>query len=307
MTTIEPMQATSAVAHHATTGGAWLAALRMAADANHKLLHLHVTITDPASEDHETRFLADQMLIGERLPPVQTVVNTLFPAALARSCRGSAELVARYRRIYKRIKNESGANRKGTYFGRLICYPGRDREVDQLTRLINYLHCDYQKSHRPRAIYEMATSTSESDHDPQSSDMVARDHFIPAKATAHGNGHQSDIDHIFDIGADVDGQEMQVYAPTPDTIRMGGFPCLSHLSFQRDGQHLHLMAHYRHQLLVQRAYGNYLALGLLQGYIAAAADLHVGHLSVNAGLATLEISPSKLDRYLALLDQQRLW
>jgi hypothetical protein len=153
----------------------------------------------------------------------------------------------------------------------------------------------------------MATSTSGPDHDPQSSDMVAGEHSIRAKATVHGNGHQSGIDYTTNIGADLDGQEMQIYALIPDTIRMGGFPCLSHLSFQRDGQHLHLMAHYRHQLLVQRAYGNYLALGLLQGYIATAADLHVGQLSVNAGLATLEINPAKLVHYLALLGQQRLW
>ncbi|MGH3428977.1 MAG: hypothetical protein ACRDRI_23680 [Pseudonocardiaceae bacterium] len=48
MTTVEPMSAaTIAVAHHATTGGAWLAAVRMAAANDHKLLHLRVTITDP--------------------------------------------------------------------------------------------------------------------------------------------------------------------------------------------------------------------------------------------------------------------
>jgi hypothetical protein len=50
MTTVAPMSATISVAHHATTGGAWLAALRMAAAANHKLLHLRVTITHPASD-----------------------------------------------------------------------------------------------------------------------------------------------------------------------------------------------------------------------------------------------------------------
>ncbi len=311
MTTVEPMStATIAVAHHATTGGAWLAALRMAAApaANHKLLHLRVTITDPASEDTETRFLADQMLIGERHLPVQTVVNTLFPAVLARSCKDPVELVTRYRRMYKRIKNESRANRRGTYFGRLICYPARDGEVDQLTRIISHLHRDHHKGGRPRAIYEMATSTSGSGGNPDSSDVVVHDHAIRAETIAHDNGYQPGVHDTVDIAAasGYDNPDMQVYAPTPDTIPMG-FPCLSHLSFQRDGQHLHLMAHYRHQYLVERAYGNYLALGLLQGYIAAAADLRVGHLSVNVGLATLEISRAKLRRYLPLLGQQRLW
>ncbi len=209
--------------------------------------------------------------------------------------------------MYKRIKKESSANQRGTYFGRLVCYPTRDGEVDQLTRLISHLNRDYRKGRRPGAIYEMTTSTREHDYS-SVPNAVVLDQVIQAETTAYDNGHQSGVHDSDDIAADlsVDNPEMQVYAPTPDTIPMG-FPCLSHLSFQRDGQHLHLMAHYRHQYLVERAYGNYLALGLLQGYVAAAADLRVGHLSVNAGLATLEISHDKLLRYLSLLDQQRLW
>jgi hypothetical protein len=42
-------------------------------------------------------------------------------------------------------------------------------------------------------------------------------------------------------------------------------------------------------------------------YNTAAADLRVGHLSIDVGLATLEISPTKLRRYLSLPGQQRLW
>ncbi|MGH3721787.1 MAG: hypothetical protein ACRDRI_23675 [Pseudonocardiaceae bacterium] len=154
----------------------------------------------------------------------------------------------------------------------------------------------------------MATSTSGSGDNPESPGVIVYDYPARTEAIAHDNSHQPGIHDIVDIAASTnfDNPDMQVYAPTPDTIPMG-FPCLSHLSFQRDGQHLHLMAHYRHQYLVERAYGNYLALGLLQGYIAAAADLRVGRLSVDVGLATLEISPAKLRRYLPLLGQQRLW
>jgi hypothetical protein len=57
-----------------------------------------------------------------------------------------------------------------------------------------------------------------------------------------------------------------------------GFPYLSHLSWQRHHGHLHLLAKYRHQYLIEQQ----------------AAELQVGELSVDTGLATLEITPAAL-------------
>ena len=76
------------------------------------------------------------------------------------------------------------------------------------------------------------------------------------------------------------------------------FPCLSLLSFQVDhGQHLHAVAHYRSQYLFQRGYGNYLGLAGLMQYVAAAAGLEPGRLTVVAGMATADkMSNARLTR-----------
>ncbi|WP_410574269.1 hypothetical protein [Amycolatopsis sp. cmx-4-61] len=286
------LHATNQVIRQATTGAAWLKVVDLAA-ANHpdRLLHLRLTITDPGSEDPQVRAVVDGMLTAMGKPPVQTVVNTLFPAVLARLSKDPEELSSRYTGMYKRIQREVGANNRGTYFGRLVHYPARDKPVNQLTRLIGQLRRDQngQKA-RPAAIYETTTTTSAA---------------VPAQ-------DRKPLDDATDSSArvattsQVSVDEMQVYAPTPDTIPMG-FPCLSHLSWQRIDGHLHLLAQYRHQYLIERAYGNYLALGLLQHYVANAAGLQVGELSVDAGLATLDITPSALRGHLARLNQTSLW
>ncbi|WP_241825313.1 hypothetical protein [Micromonospora sp. CB01531] len=79
-----------------------------------------------------------------------------------------------------------------------------------------------------------------------------------------------------------------VYVPGRDNNAMA-FPCLSHCSFQLDAEgHVHLLATYRSQYMVQRGYGNYLGLGRLLAHVAGQTDLQVGHLTVVAGLAHLE-------------------
>ena len=81
---------------------------------------------------------------------------------------------------------------------------------------------------------------------------------------------------------------LPVRAPGQDNSLLG-FPCLSHCSFQLDRSGtLHAMAHYRSQLMVERAYGNYLGLGRLLSYIAAQAGLDTGELTVTAGYARLD-------------------
>lgn len=284
--TSTPLHATNVIIRESTTSAAWLNVVDLAA-ATHpeRLLHLHLTITEPGSEDSAVRATVDAMLAALGKAPVQTVVNTLFPAALAQLSKSPEELSSRYGNMYKRIQRESGANGRGTYFGRLVCYPARDKPVNQLTRLIEQLRRDEDAVRsRPAAIYEATISTAAS---------------VP----------QQDRQPLDDDEADEDlasAISVPIYAPTPDTIPQG-FPCLSHLSWQRHHGHLHLLAQYRHQYLIERAYGNYLALGLLQRYVATAAGLQVGQLSVDAGLATMEIPPSTLKKHLTTLNQTSLW
>jgi Thymidylate synthase len=66
------------------------------------------------------------------------------------------------------------------------------------------------------------------------------------------------------------------------------FPCMAHMSFHLVGGRLHLVAHYRNQFLIERAYGNYLGLAQLQRYVSDAVELRPGELMVLAGHASLD-------------------
>ena len=81
--------------------------------------------------------------------------------------------------------------------------------------------------------------------------------------------------------------EVNVFSERYDTNPMS-FPCLAHLSFHLHGGQVHQQAVYRNECLVGRAYGNYLGLAQLQGYIAAACGADVGELLVTVGHVELD-------------------
>lgn len=72
-----------------------------------------------------------------------------------------------------------------------------------------------------------------------------------------------------------------------DNVRIG-FPCLSLLSFQLDHGQLHVVAHYRSHYLLQRAYGNYLAVSRLLCYVCGQAGLAPGQVTIVAGYAQVD-------------------
>lgn len=84
--------------------------------------------------------------------------------------------------------------------------------------------------------------------------------------------------------------ECAIYNPAKDAGKTGSFPCLSNVAFHLDshGGRLHVLATYRNQYLVQRAYGNYLGLTGLRDYVAQATDLQPGELLVVAGHAVVD-------------------
>jgi hypothetical protein len=256
------------IAAGADTGTAWVAAVDLISrEPERALLHLRTRITQPGTENPDIRAVVVDLMEACKYPPITTVVNTLFPTALADRAGTPDQLAARYRDMYGRIRRESPINNRGTYFGRLVDYPARDGTVDQLNRLISHLRRDAAKTGRPRAIYEATTSLPNEDDELNDSDET-----VPTASTDAA-------------------MELTVYAPTPDTIPMS-FPCLSHLSFQRDGTRLHLLAQYRSQYLIERGYGNFLSLGQLQTFVAQHAGLQTGELTVDTGLAQLDPSVS---------------
>jgi hypothetical protein len=249
-----------------TVSDGWIAAARAAREAQgQRIFHLVVAIEEPLAEDPGIRAEVETLLTSCRLQPVGTVANTIFPDSLARISTDHADLVRRYREIYPRITKFS-KNRWGTYFGRLVAYPlgsvKRPAPVDQLGPIIGTL----TRARVISAEYEAAVMLA--------GDTEEAPYLGPTAAT--------------------------VCHPTRGPRGRGG-PCLSHIAFQRDGNVLHAVAHYRSQYLIERAYGNYLGLGQLLGYIAEQADLSPGTLTIVAGYAQLDQSLRQVDRALAAI------
>ena len=212
-------------------------------------LHTVVRIADPLSDDRVFRAELDRLRTAHSLEPLDTVANTLFPAALAARCADPGDLAERYRRMYPVLKRYPG-NRRGTYFGRLVSYPAASQAgVDQLGSVIDRLR-------------SQATGTK----------MAAAYEIDIAEATDETET----------------GSELLVHAAGKDNSYRG-FPCLSHISFQLDrDMRVHAAALYRSHYMFERAYGNYLGLGRLLAYIARQAELACGTLTVVAGHARLD-------------------
>jgi hypothetical protein len=159
------------------------------------------------------------------------------------------------------LRHLSPKNSHGTYFARLVAFPGPDGPVNQLNAIITRLCSE--------------TAKKGSGTGPMSASYEA------GFAVPGTDGSRDELDAPVTV-------TMPVRAPGRDR-RVRGFPCLSHCSFQLDREGtLHAMAHYRSHLMVERAYGNYIGLGRLLDYIAGQAGLRRGELTVTAGYAQLD-------------------
>ncbi|HEY0888661.1 MAG TPA: hypothetical protein VGE38_03500 [Nocardioides sp.] len=227
---------------------AWARTLVAVDDApDHKAVHVVTRISEPTAEDPRIRELVDGMLESLDCRPVETVANTIFPAAMAAQTPDPEDLAKRYQAVLPTIKRIDAANRRGTYFDRLSHYPAPDGTFkNQVAEIIRRIAVERASNGGPKtARYEVG---------------------------------------LMPFTVDVPVQE-----PTRDTSTMD-FPCLSFLSFQLDrGKLLHVVAHYRSHYLVQRAYGNYLAIGRLLNYICNRASIAPGSMTVVAGYAQVEL------------------
>ncbi len=242
---------------------AWLAACRAMSRTAPIAYHTVVRIINPAAEDHRIRTAVDEILAEEDLQPAETVAGTIFPAAIAATSRDHLGLTRRYMALLPTLKRLAPANARGTYFSRLIDFPGPDGPVNQLDAIITRLRSEMAKT---------GSGTG------------------PLTACYEAGFTSPDIDGL-STGSVTAALTLPVRAPGPDTSILMSFPCLSHCSFQLDRSGtVHAMAHYRSQLMVEKAYGNYFGLGQLLSYIAAEAGLTPGQLTVTAGYARLDHS-----------------
>lgn len=231
---------------------AWLAAAqRLNREPKRKAINTVTRIADPVGEDPAVRQAMDELLDnGKNLQCVDTVANTIFPEAIARSSRDHEELVERYVRMYPMLRKKFTKNDRGTYFGRLIQYPSTKGPFDQVGAVIKRINVQ--------------------------------------RGSAGGTLQAARYEALVEAPGDLGPDALAVYVPGTDNSPMG-FPCLSYCAFQLDTeQRVHLLATYRSQFLVERGYGNYLGLGRLLAHVARQTGLEVGHLTVVAGLAHLE-------------------
>ncbi|MBN6050748.1 hypothetical protein JYK22_02285, partial [Nonomuraea sp. RK-328] len=237
------------------TSLAWTAACRaldVAANPRRDGFHTVVRIADAAAEDSQVRAHFDRVRDEYGYDPIDTVANTIFPAKLAATCSSPEELARRYRQMYEQLKRLDRQNRGGTYFGRIVAYPGERGQIDQLNALIARIRLQASRKGSMTAAYEM------------------------------------DVAHPDDESPEAETWSTPVHVAGRDN-RYRGFPCLSHCSFQLDrDRRLHAVALYRSHYMVARAYGNYLGLGRLLAYLAHQTDLQPGTLTVIAGHAQIE-------------------
>lgn len=100
--------------------------------------------------------------------------------------------------------------------------------------------------------------------------------------------------------------QFNVYHAGKDRKVSRGFPCLAHVGMHVDAAgRLNGTAQYRSHDVVAKGYGNYLGLGGLLGYVAAAAQLPVGELLVIAGGAFFGAPVARVQEARQTLDPLR--
>lgn len=256
------------VAPQTNISRAWLETLEVVAGMGGRAVNVLTTVTDPgAAETPEIRAVLDRHLISGSLQSVQTVANTIFPQArykysgadfsptlpedeLEELDQAAQRLYEGYGRALPTLLKFNG-NRRGTYFSRMISWPGKTvGGRNQLADRVQAL----RGQHRNSAY--------------NASDMVIGGEAI----------HETtDLENL---------RGVQVYSETDGRTR--GFPCMVHIDLTLFEGKLSLIATYRHQYLVTKAYGNLLGLARLHRFLSQQTGFPVGELAVMATLADAE-------------------
>lgn len=138
----------------------WIEVLKKYGDISGKELSpLVLTITD-FEEDKFIREILDNHLSIQQKQSIQTVSETIFPVSLSRLFKNNRhEFYEEYKSNFKRIKKldlvgRNPRNRRGTYFQRLIDFPGTKGGINQLENIIESIQ-DNKNNRRSR--YQAST------------------------------------------------------------------------------------------------------------------------------------------------------
>ena len=247
---------------------AWLRTLEHAHGANGgRLVHVVTSVADPMAEVPAVREVVDAFLQEHQEQAVSTVAETIFPYSLYQDPgfdwdpgldaddaaildSAAADLYDSYVGMLPSILSAKGANARGTYFSRMVHWPGNETDgVNQIALRIQRLRGLARRNHRTNNTLDI--------------DIAA---------------------DSLDDGTMLSG--VQVYAVTDK--RPLGFPCLTHIDLTLYQGRLHCTAVYRHQYLVMKAYGNLVGLGALMGFLCQQTGCQLGELVVHATMADSE-------------------
>lgn len=247
---------------------AWLLSLERTAEAPEgRAVHVISTVTEPGPEIETVRSVLDQALEKAGAQSVQTVAETIFPRSLYSDPdidwspglpaaqrdlldHAAASMYAAYGDMLPLLLSANG-NHGGTYFSRMISWPGKTvGGFNQLAARVERLRGEHSAG-------RMTNNTLDMD--------------LAADALADNPTDEVDVPGI------------QVYAATDKRSR--GFPCLTHIDLTLFQGRLHATAIYRHQYLIDKAYGNLLGLSWLLRFLCQQSGFEVGELVVHATLA----------------------
>lgn len=241
---------------------AWITVLDAARVApTGQLLHAVVPISSPGLADPAVVALNDAMLAAKGKHPVDRVASTVFPSSsyadpgfnyhpamppeqLAVLDSAATDLYSRYRTMLPWLQTFDG-NDRGTYFGRLVSWPGKDGDgYNQLATRVRQL----------RGRRNLGWSST------NAADLTTDD----------------PIDDLGGIGL----REYDAHDERPF-----GFPCLVHLDISVVQSRLSLLAVYRNWHLITKALGNLIGLSRLHHFLAQQTGYPVGELMVHATVA----------------------
>lgn len=247
---------------------AWLAALEHLLRGDGTDTNLMVVIREPVAEDAAIRRALDAFIAARpSVFPVTTVANTIFPQSLYLERLGERARDHLYAMHAQRrsVMLRHPASKWGTYFDRLVVWPGPRGDVNQLEHTIERLRGQVRRSNPLSSAYEVAVSAV-GDDEPGTEIGC----YSPDDCTA----------------------ELRIHLPGRDR-RVRGGPCLSHLSLTLSSGRLHMSALYRNQHFIRRAYGNYLGLSRLLAFLCREVGCRPGEIACLATHADAEVNAER--------------
>jgi hypothetical protein len=259
---------------------AWIKALEMLMDQpNQEAFNLAVRISAPTAEPQRERETIENCLIQPsgklNKGHIDTVAQTIFPRRRLHFACPDPRDPGQRKQLYDQYMEEKAYirafNNKGTYFQRLIWWPGWDspRGINQLENVIAKIN----SGRSSRVVHELNLD------DPPSDAVYGINLYDPKRDRRYP--------------------------------KIMSFPCLSYISIKPESVgkstgKVHMTALYRNHYFINRAYGNYLGLGWLLQFIADATGNEVGELLCVSSMAKADfakVSKSKIQKLLKTLKE----